>query len=143
MLDITIEAPVYRMEYRGFPMSRKGALMSETLIPTLIVGALVVLDVVTGVMKAAHAGDISSRSMREGLWHKSAYVVVIALAALIEYGERWLDLGYDVALMVPACVYIALTETVSILENTAAINPELRGSRIMELFKHGKDEHDK
>ena len=57
---------------------------------------------------------------------------------MLEVGSAHIDLGFTVPLFVPACVYIVLNETASILENIAALNPELAGTRLMQLFKSTK-----
>ncbi len=104
--------------------------------------AFIVCDWVTGTAKAAKLRELCSSVMREGLWHKSGEVAVMALAYMLEVGSAHVDLGFDVPLFVPACVYIVLNETASILENIAALNPELAGTRLMGLFKSVKAEAD-
>lgn len=110
--------------------------MSQSELAALaITGALVVMDYLTGLAKAVHAKDLSSEKMREGLWHKSAYILVILLAEVIEHAQAWLDLGFDVPLVIPACVYIILTETASIIENIGQLNPSLAGGRLLGMFR--------
>ncbi|OXN01123.1 phage holin family protein [Bifidobacterium vansinderenii] len=110
--------------------------MNTTELAALIItGILIIMDYGTGIAKAAHAHDIDSGKMREGLWHKSAYVLVVVLAGVIEHGQHWVDLGYTLPLVIPACVYIILTETASILENLVQINPELAQSPVLDLFR--------
>lgn len=123
--------------------------MGKSEIATLIiVGTLIVMDYLTGVGKAIKAKDVDSQVMREGLWHKSAYVGVIALALLLEHGQGYLDLGYTLPVVTPACTYIAVTEIASILENLSALNPELASNKIMQIFRqneprqHGKHKAD-
>lgn len=104
----------------------------------------IVLDIVFGLAKAAKSGTLSSSVMREGLWHKAAYVGVVAVAVVIEVGSGHLDLGFTVPLVVPACVYIVLNEVLSIVESIAELNPELKGSKLLQLFESGKvDKSDK
>lgn len=105
----------------------------------IITGLLVLFDYVTGLAKAFANKEISSEKMRHGLWHKAAYVGVIALAEIIEHGQGHVDLGYTLPVVIPTCVYIIITETASILENLAAINPELADSPILRLFHSDKD----
>lgn len=115
--------------------------MDKTEIAALaIVGVMICLDYLTGIIKAAKDHDISSTRMREGLYHKSAFVLTMALAEIIEHGQSVIDLGFTVPIVVPAGVYITLTETASIVENLAQINPELQGSRLLSLFRSGKEE---
>ena len=72
--------------------------------------AFILLDVVSGIAKGAKQGQLSSSKMREGIWHK-----------------------------VPACVYIILSEVMSIFENATVLNPEIGGSGLSKLFNVGKD----
>lgn len=102
---------------------------------------LIVLDYLTGLAKAVHAGTVSSEKMREGLWHKSAYVIVLVLAEIIEHAQTYMDLGFSVPLLVPAIVYISVTEIASILENLTEINPELANSKLLALFASSKGDN--
>lgn len=114
--------------------------MDRTELAALaITCVLIVMDYLTGLAKAIVQKDIDSTKMRDGLWHKAAYIVVIVLAEVIEHGQELVDLGFTVPLIVPACVYIVLTETASILENLSQINPELADSPVMQMFRSTKD----
>lgn len=117
--------------------------MDRTEIAALaITCVLIVMDYLTGLAKAIAQKDIDSTKMRDGLWHKAAYIVVIVLAEVIEHGQEAVDLGFTVPLIVPACVYIVVTETASILENLGQINPELADSPILQLFRSTKTNTD-
>lgn len=78
--------------------------------------------------------------MRNGLWHKFAYIVVICTAGLIEWGTQWLDLGFELPLVAPVLVSIALIEITSILENCVKINPELKAYKVLNIFSKSQDE---
>lgn len=112
------------------------------LIALILVGVMICLDYVTGLIKAAMQHDISSTKMREGLYHKSAFVMTMALAEIIEHGQHVIDMGFDIPVVIPAAVYIVLTETASILENLGQINPELKSSRLLDLFRTEKETTD-
>lgn len=105
-----------------------------------VVGVMIVLDYATGLIKAAMQHDISSTRMREGLYHKSAFVLVMVLAETIEHAQQVIDLGFALPVVVPAAVYITLTETASIIENLGQINPELQGGRLLSIFRGTKTE---
>lgn len=110
--------------------------MDKTEMTALIVvGVMIAMDYFTGLLKALKNHDVSSVKMREGLYHKGAYVVVMALAEVIEHAQHAIDLGFSMPIVVPAAVYITLTETSSIIENLGEINPELQGSRLLVLFR--------
>ena len=114
--------------------------MDRTEIAALVITCvLIVMDYLTGLAKSVVNKDIDSTKMRDGLWHKAAYVAVIVLAEIIEHGQEAVGLGFAVPLIVPTCVYIVLTETASILENLSQINPELADSPVMQLFRSTKD----
>lgn len=106
------------------------------IIALCIVMALIVMDYATGLAKAVKNKDISSEKMREGLWHKAAYLIVLMLAEILEHGQKIVDMGFTIPIIIPACVYIIVTETTSILENVGQLNPELSGSAIMQLFRN-------
>ena len=115
--------------------------MDRTELTALaIVGIMIVLDYLTGIIKAAFQHDISSGKMREGLYHKGAYILVMVLAEIVEHAQQVIDLGFAVPIVVPAAVYIAVTETASIIENLGEINPEIKGSRLLSLFRSTKED---
>lgn len=100
---------------------------------------LIVLDYVTGLMKAFATCTVSSSKMRAGLYHKSGYAIVIALAFLLEHGQQYVNLGFTVPLIAPVCLYIIFAEVVSVLENAVALNPELVHSGIFKVFLNSND----
>lgn len=100
----------------------------------LTVCAFVVLDLVTGVMQAVANKIMDSSKMRAGLWHKCGFIMVMILAALVEWSMQFIDLGFTLPLFVPVCVFIALTEIVSIFENVCQLSPELANSKLAQLF---------
>lgn len=113
-----------------------------------IVAGFIVLDVVTGFTQAVVNKTVDSSVMRLGLWHKSAYVLAIILALLCEYSTAYLDLGFTLPITLPICAFIAMTETVSIIENLGKINPELISNGFLDIFSQSRnrrkdDEEDK
>ena len=108
----------------------------------VVVLVFILLDVVTGIIKAVMTKGLNSTVMRDGLFHKSAFLLAIAFAYACKYGMLYLDLGFSMPIVGAVCVYICLTETVSILENLGSINPELANSKFMKLFDSSKDGDD-
>lgn len=104
----------------------------------IVTFALIVLDFVSGIVKGAATTGISSSKMREGLYHKGAYVISLVLAYLIEFGMMFADLGFSVPMVSAVCVYIMLTEVASIIENVGAINPDLQDNAFLRLFESSK-----
>lgn len=116
------------------------------LIVIGIVFLLVVIDYVTGVVNAIMHGELSSEKMRRGLGHKFAYLAIVCVALIVEYGSDYIDLGIELPVFIPVCVGICLIEITSIMENCVKINPELSGSNILNIFNierkedNGKEE---
>lgn len=100
----------------------------------------VVFDFVTGLIKSIKNKNISSQKLREGLFHKVSFVLVILLAIICEAAMTHIDMSLNVPLVAPVCGYIVITEIASAIENIAEINPELQGSPIFKLFANVKDE---
>ena len=102
----------------------------------LITFYFIAMDFFTGLLKAFYTGSFSSKSMRRGLFHKASLLCVMALGWLVEYAQRFIDLGIGFAVPVgtAACVYIILMEIGSILENLCEANPELMPEKLVEVF---------
>lgn len=105
-----------------------------------IVAAFIVLDFITGLIKAFATGTFSSTKMREGLWHKTSLVLVVILGVLVDYAQVYLDLGISVPVAVAVCTYISLMEIASILENVCKINPDLMPEKLAKLFGGSRNE---
>ena len=105
-------------------------------MPYLITFYFIALDFFTGLLKAFATDSFSSKTMRRGLFHKLSLLCVLALGWLMEYAQRFVDLGigFAVPVGVAACVYIILMEVGSILENLCEANPELMPDRLCQLF---------
>mgnify|MGYP002680390446 CR=1 FL=1 len=107
-------------------------------MPLIVVLIFNLGDIVTGFAQGAYTHTISSTKMRDGLWHKAGFVLLMVTAYAIDWAGTQLDLGIGVPLVVPVAVFIVLTELVSILENLSEMIPQLKGSRLMELFHSAK-----
>lgn len=102
--------------------------------------ALVIIDYALGVAGAVINKTFSSTVMRVGLAHKATYVVAIAVTELTVTLSGYLDLGYVYvgSMVALVCVWIALTEIGSILENLVKINPELSDNKFLQIFTNDK-----
>lgn len=96
------------------------------------------LDYITGVVGAIMHGDLSSSQMREGLGHKFAYVVTFFLAWFIDFEMNHIDLGFSVAITPLVTTGIVLIELSSIIENIGEINPEIKASKLLQIFKSNR-----
>lgn len=100
----------------------------------LFTGFFILLDLVTGLIKAFKEKTYTSSIMREGLYHKAGAIIIVVLATLIDEANVYMDLGFTFPLAVPACAYISIMEIGSIIENVGEINPQLMPSKIKEHF---------
>ena len=97
-------------------------------------GVMIIGDYVSGMAKAIVQRNISSQIMRNGLWHKFAYVMVVGLAAFLQIASQHINLGYDMPLIPLVCGFIVLIEVSSIIENLAEVNPEIADSKLLQYF---------
>lgn len=117
----------------------------------LIVTALAIAaDVVTGFAGAVKTGTVMSGKMREGLWHKAGFAGLIVTAFLLEYlcahiPYAGVEVAYiqdictalaSIPLVLSACLWVIVTEAVSIMENLCVLNPEIAKSPIGRIFAH-------
>ena len=99
------------------------------------------LDYVTGVVGAIMHGSLSSSQMREGLGHKFAYVVTFFLAWFIDFEMNHIDLGFNVAITPLVTAGIVLIELSSIIENIGEINPEIKASKLLQIFQSNRKDN--
>lgn len=106
--------------------------MQYVIMLTIVLG-MAIADFFTGIIKGYVNNDISSTKMRKGGLNKIAELIVMSVACGLEVGIKMLGKYYDTATLgkitgtVASIVvfgYIVLMETISILENYAAINKE-------------------
>ncbi|MCC8076405.1 MAG: phage holin family protein [Clostridiales bacterium] len=106
----------------------------------LITCAFIALDFVTGLIQAVATGTFSSSIMRQGLFHKLALLMCIALGILIDYAQGFVDLGVTVPVAGAICGYICVMETGSSIENICKINPDLMPDKLTGIFGVTKDD---
>ena len=101
--------------------------------------AFIVLDFITGLVKAFSSGGCKSSVMRQGLFHKVGELLCVALGILIQYAEGYLDLGINLPVAAAICTYIVLMEIGSAIENIGAINPDLVPTKLRKIIGIGGD----
>lgn len=111
--------------------------------PIMVAAVMMLFDIITGFAAAAKNKTIESGKMREGAWHKAGFFGLILLAYFWEVGSVWINtetayLGFTVP-EVPSvgviCAFIVAIEVVSILENLAALNPDIANLPIVKQLK--------
>lgn len=102
--------------------------------------AFMLADIVSGFLKAWRAHDVKSQALRNGLFHKAAFLGIIGVAQLVELAaDKIPEIELNLPITSAICAYIVLTELVSILENLRDVNPDIGG--IMNRFPaHPADE---
>lgn len=100
-----------------------GAFLGWQGIMALVWVCCMAIDYLTGTAAACHDGEWSSKTAREGLWHKGGMIVVVAVAAIadgimavicanIPIGFEW-----PVLILPLVLAWYIITELGSILEN--------------------------
>jgi ABC-type uncharacterized transport system permease subunit len=102
-----------------------------------ITALLIALDIISGTIYAIKSKTWTSTKMREGLFHKMAIILFIALAILCDYGQHYLNIGFQIPITNGALTYICFMEIGSTGENIVKINPELK-IKVKEFFVKGK-----
>lgn len=100
----------------------------------LAAGALTLVDIVTGVTRAAMNRELSSDGWLRGLWRKMAIVLALALAIALQYAASLLPIDLDINVVVPVACYLCLTEATSAYENIREIDPDLRPDAFEDIF---------
>lgn len=104
------------------------------LIFAVICCILMVSDIVTGLLNAIKKHEVKSSKMREGLWHKCGFIMIIGLAFGVEYVQALIDIGMNIPLVIPICTYILIGELISVTENINKISDGQLSDIIKKLF---------
>ena len=112
------------------------ALMLPDVNEWLLVAGLVliVMDILLGVSKAIATKSLSSSKMRIGLWHKAAYLGIWAVAWIFNFAVGYADIGFNVPAFDAVSIYVIAMEGLSCVENIAAINPDLKGTKLLSAL---------
>ena len=112
----------------------------------LLVCFAVVLDFVTGIIKAKAAGDgLDSKIARRGFWRKIALLAALSFGIFLDLIAEVLlvRVGIEISSETPFALivasYIVLNESISIAENLYLIDPGSVPAPIVRLLKVAKD----
>ena len=111
--------------------------MVSLLIICGLVCVLILMDVLSGFIAAVQNGDVSSSAMREGIFHKLAELLLMALALLVDYMLEYPpfdSIGIPTEIVLLVVGYLAVMEMISVIENICKINPGLPIAKIMRIF---------
>lgn len=106
-----------------------------------VCGAVMVIDIVSGLVKAFANKCYDSSKMRVGLVHKFTELVIVALAFVLEIAcEHIAGLPFSGVTVVLTCTYIIIMEVGSVMENLIAAYPELASTPLAKLFAEKKED---
>ena len=105
-----------------------------------ILGSFIILDVISGFTKAVYQNNVQSKIMRQGILHKFSYIVILALAYLIDYAGTYFALGFPAELFMITSGFVCVTETLSIIENVLAVLPDDIGQGLRSIFNIHREE---
>ena len=100
----------------------------------ILVTLFIILDFVTGLIKAFKEKAYSSTVMREGLYHKCGSALCVLFGVLVDYTQSIVDIGVSIPVAISVSVYIIIMEIGSIIENVCAINPDILSDKIKSFF---------
>ena len=87
--------------------------------------AFMVIDVLTGLLKAVKNKELNSTKAREGIYKKASFIFFIAFGYLADYAMNYVNMGFNLPAAATICTLVIVTEAISVLENLGKINPDL------------------
>lgn len=130
------------------------AYCGQLAAPVLVLLCMMVIDYVTGMVKAYMTAQLSSRIGVKGILKKLCYMAMVAVGAGVDYLLRGalvqagIDLHIELFCGLLVTVWLIINELISVLENLAAIGvpgfPRLNRllSRLKSTVNEKEDEHD-
>lgn len=96
---------------------------------------LMVLDILLGLAAAARNNEVSSSKMREGLWHKTGELGVVAIGDVLDGALLGgVDLGFSAPVTMAMLVYLIVNEALSCFENACKLDPEIAKSPLAKAL---------
>ena len=105
----------------------------ELVVPVLVLVAVMLLDYATGMAKAYSAGQLSSRIGIRGILKKLGYLVIVAVAGVVDWLIRYgldsvgVEIKVEFLIALIVIVWLVINELISILENVAALGGPVPG----------------
>lgn len=106
-------------------MKKKVKFASSVPTEVILVVVFMMVDVLTGVLKAFKNKELSSTKAREGIYKKASFIMFVAFGYLADFAMDYVDMGFKFPAAVTISTLVILTEAISILENLGSINPDL------------------
>jgi toxin secretion/phage lysis holin len=106
-------------------VKKKVKFASSVPTEVILVVVFMMVDVLTGVLKAFKNKELSSTKAREGIYKKASFIMFVAFGYLADFAMDYVDMGFKFPAAVTISTLVILTEAISILENLGSINPDL------------------
>lgn len=107
-----------------------GALVAygvQLFIPCIVLVVVMLLDYITGMVKAWEAGELSSKIGIKGILKKLGYLVIVSVACVVDWCARYgaesagMDWKFEFLFASIVLLWLVINELISILENVSAI----------------------
>ena len=96
---------------------------------------LMVLDILLGYAAAVKGKYVKSAKMREGLWHKTGEMGIIAVGDVLDgMLLGGINMPFTAPVTTAMIVYLAINEAVSCMENIVKLDPELGDKRFFRVL---------
>lgn len=99
--------------------------MEGTTIYWIVVGASILADIVTGLLKALYTKTFKSSVMRQGLFHKLGELIAVGVLYGAQIALPKIGVEAHLPLFTVGCGYCVLMELGSIIENLRSFTPGL------------------
>ena len=106
----------------------------------LMAGVFILMDILTGLVKALTKGDFNSQKMRIGLMHKAGELLAVALGFAIDWSLPIMGVQMNISWLSFVSIYIVLMEVASIIENIGIMCPPV-GKALSKVFAELKSVH--
>lgn len=107
------------------------------------VAVFIVVDILSGLLKALYNKAFTSSVMRNGLFHKAGEILVLCLLYLVEIVSAAMGLDAGLPLFKTGCGYVVLMEIGSIIENLKVFTPGINNIIRKERATNGKENFSK
>ena len=111
-----------------------------------LVAVAVVLDVITGIVKAMATGEgLNAAKARKGFWRKIALFVALIFGIFLDFAaanviiKTGMPLNFEMPFALIVSAYIIINESISICENLYLANPDAFPPQIGKWLKVAKD----
>lgn len=97
----------------------------KTTVYWIVIAAAILLDIITGLIKAFYTNTFKSSAMRQGLFHKLGELLAVGILYGAQIALPMIGVDAHLPLFPAGVGYCVLMELGSIIENLRAFTPGL------------------